>query len=196
MKIIAFEGIDAAGKETQIRLLTAALKKKGYRVIQETLPQYHTPIGALINDFLSGKVHLSESALHVLFEADRYDLQEDFDALDSICDVLILDRYVMSNLAFGAAKGLDLEWLHNLQSGLRKPDVTIVLDISARESFRRKKRRDVHEQDVALLERAREAYLQLADEAEGLVYVVDGAAEKELVHQTILSYVELLLKCD
>lgn len=196
MKIIAFEGIDAAGKETQVRLLAAALKEKGHKVVQETLPQYHNPIGMLINEYLQGEVYLSESALHVLFEADRYDLQDDFDALESICDVLILDRYTLSNLAFGAAKGLDLDWLRNLQSGLRKPDATIVLDIPAEESFKRKNRRDVHEQDISLLERAREAYLRLAEEAEDLVYVVEGDASQDLVHETILSYVELLISCE
>ncbi len=99
-------------------------------------------------------------------------------------DFLLADRYVASNLAYGLAKGLDLEWLISLDGGLPKPERVVVLDVPVGSSFARKgKRRDFHERDRALLLRVRRNYLKLANKFHW--YVIDGTGPVEIVHSQI-----------
>lgn len=194
MKIIAFEGIDACGKETQAEMLVEWLREHKLAVLPESFPRYHEPIGQVIRQWLDGKVDITDEAVHMLYESDRQDFMELINWLDfensrnsvPVCDYIVLDRYVLSNLAFGLAKSIDYEWLKQLQSKVRKPDLTFILDIEPETSVaRRTQGRDKHEQDLDLLYKSRFAYLALALEDSENVIVINGEHSKEAIHEQI-----------
>lgn len=200
MEIIAFEGIDSAGKETQARLLVQELRWRGYSVATESFPRYDKPIGKLIKDWLNGQIDMTPTAIHMLYEADRVDFQRDIRQLeDAEFDFLVLDRYILSNLAFVMAKGLDEKWFEILQQPVRKPDLTFILDVSTEVSFGRKKIKDAHERDVQLLNRTRVAYdclkhrLSSVREQDLLIEVINANQEPELVHSDVLNYINIIL---
>ena len=81
----------------------------------------------------------------------------------------------------------------SLEHGLPEPDVVLVLDISPRLSFERKKRdRDVHEKEIAYLLKVRRVYIQLAKRFRWVV--IDGERDREAVHSAIWRKISLLLK--
>lgn len=202
-KIIAVEGIDASGKATLVSRLTHSLSEMGFVVANTAFPRYHTPIGQLIKQALKQEVSISESALHRLLEADRYDFVDSLnDYVDDI-DFLILDRFTLSNLAFGISKGIDFNLLKDMQSKLPVPDMTIILDISAEVSRKRKmggyqlQELDKHELDSSLLNRARTAYTSLASklsDIEGedqVIHLIDANGTPDEVHEAVLGLVKI-----
>ena len=199
MRVIAFEGIDAAGKATQTELLTQSLRNAGYTVATVSFPRYDQPIGGLIAKYLAGEITLHPNAVHMLFEADRQDYMTCMEQLEEVFDFLVIDRYILSNLAFGVAKGLDIMWLRRLSMGVRIPDATFLLDVPPFASFKRKDKRDIHEKDATLLGKARTAYKALAyilSDTKGedwFVYIVDGTEAVGSVSEEVNYVVDRVL---
>ncbi|WP_186381054.1 dTMP kinase [Paenibacillus xylanexedens] len=195
MKIIAFEGLDASGKATQTKMLVEGLRGRGFSVVSESFPRYEEPIGKLIQSWLKGEVNLTPEAAHMLYEADRQDFMQALEQYeDAGFDYLIIDRYTLSNLAFGMARGIDLGWLSSLQEQVRKPDTTIILDVAPYESFnRRPERRDRNETDAKLLHRSRGAYDFLSRNAADHpnLVLLDASGTKQDVHEAILELIDL-----
>lgn len=194
MKIIAIEGIDASGKETQSKLLYESLLAMGFKVEYETFPRYDYPIGELIKKVLMGEYDINSEALHMMLEADRVDFMSHIKYLEEQgYDFLVLDRFTLSNLAFGLAKGINLEWLTDLQEVVRKPDLTFIMDITAETSMERKGEvKDLHEQDGELLDKARQAYLALSRDSEN-IFVLDANDDMISIHRSILALVNKVL---
>lgn len=202
-KIICFEGIDASGKETQVRVLASKLKELGFRVATVSFPRYETEIGKLIKKGLKKEIPMSDETLHGLLELDRYDFLETLGSFQNY-DFLIFDRFTLSNLAFGMAKGIDINWIKEMQKRLPTPDLTFVLDITAETSYKRKSKScnlqelDKHELDSSLLNRARMAYLVLAkklsktDGEDQLIYVIDANGNPAEVHEMVMDIVRLV----
>jgi dTMP kinase len=161
-RIIALEGIDQSGKRTQTRRLAKRLERLRFAVNTVSFPVYKSFTGRLIRRYLKGDQNYSNQALHMLYSLNRWENQELTQSLMRNADFLITDRYTPSNLAYGVSKGLDLKWLLDLDTGLPKADLVIVLDVPVRSSFARKSnRRDVHEMNTELLVRVNKAYKQL-----------------------------------
>lgn len=203
MRLIAFEGLDASGKETQARLLYNELADQGYEVDAKALPQYNLSItGDLIKQALDGKITVSSKTLILLLEVEKQELQRTINDSKLELDYLIIDRYILSNLAYGAAKDIDIDWIKNIQKHYIKPDVTFLLDIPAEESYRRKKvlgkGMDLHEHDIAYLDKVRTNYLKLAEEmadtnkSDELIYVIDGTQSTETIHNEIINILKYL----
>ena len=97
-----------------------------------------------------------------------------------------MNRYYQSNLVYGIANGLKQNWLENLDSGLPKADLVILLDVSQKESFSRKKtRRDKFEKNKEFLKKISKIYLDTAKKKQWKI--VNAAQPKEKVHQEILN---------
>lgn len=189
---IAFEGIDQSGKRTQSRLLASKLRRAGYRVASISFPDYTTPIGRRIRAYLGGS-RLPAHAVHMLYSANRWERGEKISRLIEQGKVAIADRYTASNLAYGLARGIDLDWLLNLDRGLPEPEAVIVVDVGPRISLERKpRRRDAHERDLEFLKRVRENYLQLS--ARFGWKVVDGGRPRDQVADDIHSHVISVLQ--
>lgn len=161
--LIAVEGIDAAGKRTQSLLLSAWLEQERLSCKVLSFPDYKTQIGKEIKSFLGGKRRYTKELKHILFAANRWEKSEEIESLLNKNEVLVVDRYTESNLAYGLAEGLRLDWLLNLEEGLPPADLVILLD--APPTIIRSRRRvsqDTYESNPELQERARTAYRKLA----------------------------------
>ena len=193
--LVAIEGIDAAGKLTQSRLLSSWLQREKRSTVTISFPDYTTPIGKEIKAFLTGSRQYPAELKHMLFAANRWEKLEQLTRYLEGGKVLIVNRYTESNLAYGTANGLDLRWLTLLERGLPRTDLVILLDApSSAFRLRRPKSRDVYESDDELQEKARASYRRLA-----LRYhwaVVDAAGDVERIHQRIVALVSRALSMD
>ena len=137
--IIVIEGGDQAGKKTQTELLFRALKKRKIKTTTFSFPDYTTPIGKEIAKYLGGKRKFPPQTIHCLLAANRWEKLNEIRKAQSKNSVLIMNRYYQSNLVYGLANGMKQKWLENLDAGLPKADLVILLDVSQKESFHRKK---------------------------------------------------------
>jgi dTMP kinase len=157
------EGIDQSGKRTQARLLVHRLKREDLKVESISFPIYESPSGRQIQRFLMGRRDYPPQALHMLYSLNRWENRGLIHRLVARNDFVIADRYTPSNLAYGVSRGLSLRWLKTLDEGLPFADLVIVLDVPATSSFARKRRdRDVHENDRRLLVKVRQTYKAFA----------------------------------
>jgi len=201
---IVLEGIDGAGKSTQARLLAKWFENRGYDVVLTKEPT-DTPFGKLIRKLVltGGKegiidgAKISHEAEALLFAADR---AEHVDKLirPSLAagKVVISDRYFYSSLAYQWARGLDLEWLIDLNRFAVRPNLVILLDLPVRESMKRLRSRKIKSEFDKILElqkKVRENYLRLA-EMFPEIKIVNAREDVETVHRQIVALVETLLE--
>ena len=162
--LIAFEGLDQSGKQTQAELLRDRLIAASRAVKLLSFPDYGTPIGEEIERALRGARNYAPDVMQLLYVANRYEWRTEIERRRSDGEILICDRYLESSVAYGEAQGLDPAWLLEIQRYLPQPDVTVLLDIAPEVSAKRKiVDRDRYERDLALLGRVRNSYLQLAE---------------------------------
>jgi len=160
--LIAFEGLDQSGKQTQAELLRDRLVEAGRLVRLLSFPAYDTPIGEEIRRGLRGERDYGADVMQLLYIANRYEWKPQIERELQRGTILICDRYLASSIVYGEAFGLDPEWLRDAQRYLPQPDVTFLLDIAPEVSARRKTAdRDKYERDLELLGRVRDSYLKL-----------------------------------
>jgi len=161
--LVAFEGLDQSGKQTQAELLRGHLASLGRSVLLLSFPDYDTDIGAEIGRALRGERHYDADVMQLLYVANRYEYKDQIVRATEAGTIVVCDRYLASSVAYGEAQGLDGAWLLEMQKYLPQPDVTFLLDIQPEMSARRKvDDRDKYERDLALLGRVRESYLRQA----------------------------------
>ncbi|THJ74207.1 dTMP kinase, partial [Candidatus Frankia alpina] len=142
--IIAIEGIDGAGKYTLTRGLVARLTDSGRSVATLAYPRYNAePLGPAVRGLLGGDARLAPlaaapRATAMMFALDRAASRPELDALAGANDVVILDRYIASNAAYGAARLPAAEragfpaWVADLELGslsLLAPDLQVLLRV-------------------------------------------------------------------
>jgi dTMP kinase len=163
--LIAFEGLDQSGKQTQAELLRDRLGTAGRRVRLLAFPDRETPIGEEIERALRDARDYTAEVMQLLYVANRYEWKREIEQERRDGAILICDRYLASSVAYGEAQGLDPAWLTDVQRHLPQPDVTFLLDIAPDVSARRKTAdRDKYERDLALLGRVRDSYLRQASD--------------------------------
>jgi dTMP kinase len=172
--LIAFEGLDQSGKQTQSERLAAVLRQRGHRVEFLSFPEYGTAIGTEIGKALDGERDYEPDTLQLLYIANRYEFRPRLEEWLAAGAIVICDRYVASSVAYGEAQGLDPAWLVDVQRFLPRPALTIVLDIAPEVSLQRKRAaRDRFERDLPLLSRVRASYQRQASANPGWL-LVDG----------------------
>ena len=150
--LIALEGLDQSGKETQAQLLRDRLRADGGKARVVSFPDYGTSIGEEIARALQGERDYGSEVMQLLYVANRYERKADFARWQQAGITLVCDRYVASSVAYGEAQGLDPVWLAEIQKYLPQPDLTVLLDIEPETAASRKDTgRDQYEQDLALL---------------------------------------------
>ena len=189
--LIAFEGLDQSGKETQAQLLRDRLRQDGNKSRVVSFPDYGTSIGEEIARALQGERDYPSDVMQLLYVANRYERRSDLERWLTGGLVIICDRYVASSIAYGTAQDLDPAWLTDIQRFLPEPNLTVLLDIMPETAARRKAvGRDRYERDLALLGRVRKSYLEQLQET----WVrVDGEQSKEDVAEEVFSSVALQL---
>jgi dTMP kinase len=180
--LLSFEGIDASGKNTQSRLLFDYLgSKSGFHAEYLTFPDYGTAIGAEIQAFLTGKKEYGLEARHLLYAANRYEKKATIERWLSDGKVIIANRYCESNLAYGVANGLSLEWLKEIESKMPQSDYIFLLNADPELSQSRKERlRDRYEADLSFLGRVSSVYNALA--VPGRWFAIDANQPRETIH--------------
>lgn len=153
MTFIVLEGIDGSGTTTQAAILAEELRAAGREIVLTREPTVG-PIGRFLRQALSGqltgadgeRVDLEWSAMALLFSADRLDhLEREIEPALSRDAVVISDRYDLSSLIYQSATCPEgeaaLPWLRELNGRARRPDLTLVLDVSPEVAEERRRAR-------------------------------------------------------
>ena len=183
--IIVFEGGDQAGKKTQSALLEKKLKSAKIKTTLFSFPDYSTPIGKEINKYLHGKRKFPPQVIHCLLAANRWEKLDEIKKAQQKNSIVIMNRYRESNLVYGLVNGLKLDWLENLDLGLPKSDLVIVLDVPQTESFSRKRsNRDRFEKNKDFSNKISRTYRKMAVKKKWKI--VDATKSKQEVHEDIM----------
>jgi dTMP kinase len=199
-RFITFEGGEGAGKSTQVQYLAARLRGQGLSVVITREPG-GTPLAEGVRKVLLGGFAkpLGAEAEALLFAAARADHVDRLirPALAN-GDWVICDRFIDSTHAYqGATGGVDeelLEALDHLAIGRTRPDLTFILDLSPEVGLARVKARlaetgerpDRFEgEDLAMHERRRAAYLEIARREPERCVVIDAERPKEDVAENV-----------
>lgn len=189
-KIIVFEGIDKAGKTTQAKLLE---KKLGSKCVRIDFPDYSTPVGREIKQFLDGKRDYPDEVKMMLLSANRWEKKVEIEKMVGGGTTVIMNRYYQSNLVYGISKGLKLDWLLSLDKGLPKADIVIVIDIRPKTLVIRSKNVvDTFEKDLELIRRVKKNYRILANKFGWRI--VEGEKSVDEVHSQVLRIVRKFVK--
>ncbi len=183
-KIIAFEGIDGTGKSVQMRRLSETLKNRGLSVTELSFPMYDTFFGEMVGRYLSAKDGVAANAVDgksmaLWFALDRFEAFKNLDYSDA--DVLLINRYVLSNAVYQSIRDIDLDkpdildfclTLEHDHFGIPVPDLHLVLDMDTesaagnvdKKGFREYigNARDVYESTDSIQARARKKYAEYA----------------------------------
>ena len=191
--LIAFEGLDQSGKETQARHLRARLEADGRKVHAVSFPDYQTPIGREIRAALAGERDFGPDVMQLLYVANRFEYKPRLEAWLAAGNVVVCDRYRASSVAYGESQGLDATWLEEIQRQLPPATVTVLLDIAPETAVARKGHgRDRYERDLPLLGRVRRSY-QAQAERHGWI-VINGEGTRDdvtaAVEQRVLPRVQ------
>ena len=187
--LIAFEGLDQSGKQTQAERLLAAVRASGRESHFVSFPDYETALGAEIGRALRGEREYSPEVMQLLYVANRYEHSRTIEDWLQTGGVVVCDRYLASSIAYGEAQGLDPEWLRTMQTYLPQPSLTVLLDIPPSASLARKQRdRDRYEQDLQLLARVRDSYLRQAAQPHWIR--IDGARDKDSVTRDVVAAIQ------
>lgn len=201
MPLIVLEGLDGAGKSTQIKLLKELLERRGLEYEYMHFPRFESPVyGELIARFLRGELGDIDSVdpyiVALLFAGDRADAAEKISKWLTEGKYVILDRYVASNVAYQCAKLADTEkqdelmrWILDLEysrNGIPQPDIALFLDVpfeftrrnlsSKRDGDDRsylKGAEDIHEASLGFQEKVHDMYLRVAGCEDGNLRVVN-----------------------
>lgn len=193
---IVLEGLDGAGKSTQIKLLRELFASRGIESEYVHFPRFDSPVfGELIARFLRGELGSVESVdpyiVALLFAGDRADMAPQIRAWQAEGKVVIVDRYVYSNIGYQCAKLATEEqraklkqWILDTEYGyynIPRPDLSLFLDVPF--SFTAKSlteqrsgddraylngEKDIHESSLDLQQMVRNVYLEAAKSDDAL----------------------------
>jgi dTMP kinase len=209
MKLLVIEGVDGAGKSTQIKLLKDFLSKKGYSFEYMHFPRTETPyFGELVARFLRGEFgslnEVDPYLVAMLYAGDRKDASEIIRDWLKEGKFVLLDRYTYSNIAYQCAKLQEtssqdelMKWILSLEFDhfkIPEPDLNIFLDVPF--SFTEKKlsgtrtgedrsylngTRDIHEESLFFQKKVRDIYMRVAITDNRLAVVDCSNSEGEML---------------
>ncbi len=199
--VIDFEGIDGSGKRTQAEILRGSFRAEGFKVVLYSYPDYDSPYGKIIKDFLDKKIDLNPDEQFMLYLIDIVKDREEIRKKVNEGYMVILDRYVPSTIAYQCANHFDYQKAKEMIKlvDISIPDLIVYLDTPVKTSgerkIKQKNHKDRFEGDIALLERVKDCYKKMMDEGFPTTWLkVDGAREikdiSEEIFQTINNSME------
>jgi dTMP kinase len=205
MKLFVIEGVDGAGKSTQIKLLRDFFSKKGYAFEYLHFPRTESPFfGELIARFLRGEFgslnDVDPYLVAMLYAGDRKDASTMINSWLAEGKIVLLDRYTYSNIAYQCAKLKNepekdklMRWILSLEFNhfaIPRPDLNIFLDVpfTFTEKNLSKTRtgndrnylngtRDIHEESMVFQKMVRDIYLRVSRSDDRLA-VIDCSNSK------------------
>jgi len=185
---IAVEGIDGAGKTTQVALLEEALRKAGEDVFVGKEPTTG-PWGTKIRDSATnGRLPLEEELEAFLKDREQH-LEEKIKPALNAGRIVILDRYFYSTISYQGARGGDIERLdQDVRELAVTPDIVFVLDLDPAVSMSRIRTRDGEPNEFEKLEDLRKirTVFQWLCEKDEVVHCLDGTQSPETIRTLIL----------
>lgn len=210
---IAIDGVDGAGKGTQVQLLRDALIAKGHKV-HVTCEPSDWPIGAMIRRYLRREVTdglPGWDSMALLFAADRMQHLE-HEILPRLArgETVITDRYDASSIAYqsamrgesarvGSMASMDeaLEWIAVINGHARRPDLTIILDVEPEIAAHRRSIRGGAEElleKIDLQRRVRAQYAKIPSvRPHDRMVTIDASPAADAVHERVLAAVSEIL---
>jgi len=198
-QLIDIEGIDGSGKSTQALLLKNFLESKGF-IVELLKEPTNGAIGTLIRKILKEDKNPDPHKMAKLYADDRYENYIKYlkPALAS-GKIVIMDRYVISSMAYQCAGGVPLEKVIKLNNFAPKPDLVIIIDLPVEIALQRMKimGKEVDSfEKKEFLKKVREKYIQLPqdlkrfkDWEKTIFKIVDGTKSPESVFEDIKSIV-------
>ena len=196
---ISFEGIEGAGKSTQIKALAEYLRSKGHDVV-ETVEPGGTNIGYKIRELLlDPQNHMDPLAELLLYYSSRAQhVKEIIAPAINAGRVVITDRYTDSTVAYqGYARGIDLELIKKLNEIVvpeMKPSLTLMLDLEVEEGLRRNRAANKEDrfelEAVEFHKRVRDGFHKIAEAEPERVKIVDASVSSEEVARKIIEIIE------
>ncbi len=194
-KFIAIEGLDGSGSSTQVNMLADYIFKKGLKA-HITKEPTNNIIGGLIRGQLTNNWKTSQICFQLLFSADRaHHLETEIEPSLKKGNIVICDRYMYSTLAYGPVEGPDMEWLEQINSKFRRPDLTIILKVPPKVCIDRiKKTRHEIElfESEEKLTKVWQNYEKIEKKYKNIV-IIDGNRPIEQIHKDIVNEVEKIL---
>ena len=193
-KFVSFEGIDACGKSTQVKLLLKKMNTSSNKTILVREPGGSTISEEIRDILLNSKLNeMSDRTEALLMTGSRAQLtyEKIMSNLDEGKNV-IADRYSDSTLAYqGGGRGLDIEWLIKLNQFATynlSPDVTFLIDLHPEEAIKRKDIENdrIEKAGIDFQINVRNAYLEIAKRFDDRIVVLDGHNQVNIIHQKIL----------
>lgn len=126
---VCFEGVDRAGKSTQVKALQDFLLNEGIPVVVIRFPDRETPSGIRINKLLKGEIDMTPEESHHLFVLNRHEKKNYIISLLENGVNVIADRYSYSGITYSSVLGLDPDYCLRAEVSLPKPDLIIHLDL-------------------------------------------------------------------
>lgn len=192
---ITFEGVEGAGKSTQIKMLSKYLKEKNINFIS-----LREPGGTIIGEKIR-KILLKDKNLKIdpvtemlLMMVSRRELliQKILPALKEN-KMVLCDRFIDSTIAYqGYGRGIEIGWIKDIFRLVcfnHYPDLTILLDIETEEGFKRIKGKEkdrFEEEESSFHRRIREGFLKIAEEERKRFFVIDGKGNKREIFEKII----------
>ena len=223
-KFIAIEGLDGAGKSTQIKRLIDYVESKGHATKFVHFPRSNEGVfGKMIAQFLRGEFgdvkNVHPQLVALLFAEDRKDFASTINSWLADGNIVLVDRYVFSNMAFQCAKTdgevakqILREWIIDFEynyNRIPKPDLSIYLDVPfsfTKQSLNEKRdgderaylhgKDDIHEKDLSLQEAVRKEYAYLIKNEKDITAINCCDAKNNMrsidaIHQEIIRHLGL-----
>ncbi|KUJ17609.1 uncharacterized protein LY89DRAFT_645188 [Mollisia scopiformis] len=196
---VVVEGVDRAGKTTQVQRLCSKLYALGHNIKTIRFPDRVSTIGQMIGSYLQNETNMDDHVVHLLFSANRWEKAKWIEETLAKGYTIICDRYYYSGMVYSAAKNnpaLSLEWAKQPDIGLPKPDVVIFLDLEPWQAEQRGGYGEEKYEKRELQQRVRELYLQLLNAPGGGMKVINAGdsmdAVEERIWNEVLPWVEMV----
>lgn len=194
--LIIFEGLDGAGKTTQINLLAEWFRKNDRNIHVTKQPTDFYRNDTRVRNYLDEGIVPNMYSIALLAAADRtYQNEVEIKPLLNEGINIISDRYVYSSLAFFKERGIDYTEIERINKNIEKPDLVIFLDVQPQKALERVKKRDgenikFEERNDNSFVNIRENFLNVLPENK---LIVDASLKIEEIHQQIVNEVEILV---
>lgn len=220
-KLIVIEGLDGAGKATQAELLKQALLNEGKAVVPVDFPRYGEKSAYFVEEYLRGTYGSAEEVgpfkASLFFALDRFAACKELKGMLEQGSIVIANRYETSNRGYQGQKIKEkterkkyYDWSKHIEYeilGIPRPDLVIFLHVTpeigqklvghkGEREYTQGKSHDIHEADIALLQRTEQVYLEMVEDKEWITIdcVKNGEImSKEEIHQKVLEAVKKFL---